>query len=78
MIISLEIPDAQKDRIINAFCAKYDYDTRKAKSETKAHFAKRMLYTIIKNAVISYEVEQATNATRDATIEKGREEIVLD
>jgi len=78
MIILLEIPDAQKDRIIDAFCAKYDYDTRKAKSETKAHFAKRILYRIIKNNVISYEAQQAAKEARDAIIEQGQKEIVLE
>ena len=77
MIISLEIPDAQKDRIIDAFCAKYEYDVRKDKGETKAHFAKRMLYTIIKNTVVNYEVEKATEETREATVESAKEEIVL-
>lgn len=78
MIISLEIPDAQKDRIIDAFCAKYEYDIRKEDGESKAHFTKRMLYTTIKNTVISHEVEQATKVARDITIEKGQEEINLE
>ena len=60
MIISLNVNDAVKDRVINALVANYDYQTTiddKPNPETKNAFCKRMLIEFVKNHVKAYETK---------------------
>jgi hypothetical protein len=64
MIISLNVDETQKDRVINALVNNYQYQDTidgKPNTETKPQFAKRMLIEFLKNHTRDYEtkVEQA-------------------
>ena len=64
MIISLDIDETQKDRIINAITGNYSYQDMidgQPNRETKTAFTKRQLIEFIKQHVKAYEtkVEQA-------------------
>lgn len=75
--ITLSIPDELKDRVLNGFCGQFNYQetisqtdekgemTTTPNSETKLNFMKRMLMKGIKNAVKSYEIQQATKTVRE-------------
>ncbi len=86
MKITLEIPDEQKDRVVDAICYLHGYEdvlvdmegTETPNPQTKAKFAKAQIYTIIKNMVKTYEVRQAeeqatanARASVDADIDFG-------
>jgi hypothetical protein len=63
--ITLTIPDASIGRIVDGMCNQFNYSTMKQAAETKAQFAKRMLVEMVKNAVLSSEVQAAKVAAID-------------
>jgi hypothetical protein len=74
MEIKINIPDAQKDRIIQAFCSQYGYDPylygnpSLPNPETRPQFAKRMLAQVIKDTVRTWEANEAQRIAREASI----------
>jgi hypothetical protein len=64
--ITITIPDASIGRIVDGFCLNFNYNLSKLEGETKAQFAKRMLISILKNAVLNAEVEAAKMAAIEA------------
>lgn len=57
MKIELNIPDEQKDRVLNTYCKFFVYDKFKLKEETKPQFVKRQMTEQIKNIVRHQEAE---------------------
>jgi hypothetical protein len=64
--ITITIPAAITDRVINGFAKRYNYpptlEDGTANPETKAQFAKRKVIEFIKQAVREAEIQDATNA----------------
>lgn len=56
---TLTIPEAQKDRVIDALCYSWDYPVNKQDGEAKASFVKRMIINSIRRKVIIAEKHQA-------------------
>jgi hypothetical protein len=74
MDIKVTIPDAQKDRIIQAFCSQFGYQPfiddfhSIPNPETRPQFAKRMLAQVIKDTVRTWEANEAQRIAREASI----------
>lgn len=75
MKITIDIPDAQAIRVIDAYAVAHGW-TADA-SQTKAQFAKQVLLDNIVGVVASQEGEDAANKARLAAVEKARAEIVI-
>lgn len=64
--IQITIPDAVINRVLDAFAARFNYDTAKLENETKGQFAKRMVGVMVKEIVIEEEQKKAANTAYDA------------
>ena len=71
--ITISIPPAYTQRVLDAFAALNGWDSSGA--ETKAQFAKRVLVTHIKETVANYEAQAAgrtaTENARNAALSDG-------
>jgi hypothetical protein len=76
MNITITIPDAQKDRIITGLTSQFGYEVeiedvqgnKSPNPETRPVFARRMLAKVIKDAVQSWEANEAQRVAREASI----------
>ena len=83
--ITFTIPDAIKDRVINAFAKRYAYQetitnsdgTTSPNPQTKAQFAKQVITDLLIDSIIVAEVNPAVEATRQAAIDKIKTEIKI-
>lgn len=65
MILSINIPEAKAERLVNAFCNHFSYEADKKATETKKQFVKRQIIGLIKGIVITQEASEAERATRE-------------
>lgn len=63
--VQIDIPDAQVQRVLDAFAGKFGW-VDQATSGTKAAFAKAQVAMWVKRTVLDYEREQATIAAMQA------------
>ena len=91
MDITLTIPDTKAPRVVNAICANYGYqtdvplvpanpDTPEAtmpNPETKAQFTKKQVINFLKEHVIAYEANQASETARTTARDKADSEITI-
>jgi hypothetical protein len=84
--ITITIPDAVKDRVLDAFCKQRGYQETVTASdsvtiipnpESKAAFVKRTLKEVVINDVRQYEMSQASQEASKAASEKVINEISL-
>lgn len=90
MDIILTIPDNKAQRIVNGICGTFGYqdtiddldDNSMPRSvpnpETKTQFSKRMLYKMIKDAVMAWESARDAEAARLAAISDVENNIILE
>lgn len=60
--ITLVVADAHLPRVIEAFCAHFDYDETKLEGETQGQFTKRMVAQMAKNITLTHERKAAEEA----------------
>lgn len=90
MNITLTIPDDKVARVINGMCGNFGYQpiintldensipVSTPNPETKADFAKRMMYKMIKDAVKSWEATTNAETARLAAIADVENNIILE
>ena len=64
--ITLNIPDAFLQRVIDALCDQYHYDQNANEDETRPQFAKRAMALHLKTALFNYESRLAVEAAQQA------------
>lgn len=85
--ISLDVPDAQEDRIYEAFATAFGYQEQVPDPEnagqmtdnpqTKAEFAKERIASFITGTVGSVEAEAAATTARTDAIDNVNKEVVI-
>ena len=76
--VTIDIPDAIYDRVVEGFAKKHRYDEFEAtrpQPKTKKQFMKDTLITLIKQAVKETEADQARDRAGKEAAEKVEEEI---
>lgn len=73
MKITIELSPSHAQRLINALCAKYQYDSQKQEGETKEQFAKQAHMNILKSITTLHERDEAVKAASvsEITITQG-------
>jgi len=79
--ITIKIPDAVTDRVIDGFCKRYHYtDVSADETQNKAgkvKFVKAQIIEYVKRAVRDAETEAAAKVATDAASESADADIVL-
>lgn len=75
--ITINIPDAITNKVIDALCERYMYDENKSVGETKAQFSKRMLIEHIKDIVKEKEIKLAKSSIEQAVLTASNAELDL-
>lgn len=85
-VIQLTIPDAAMPRVIDALCARGDYDGSRAafldanpggQFPTRAQFAKSMLADFVRTVTKHFEAEAAAEAARKTAAAKAESEVTV-
>lgn len=77
MVVSLTIPDAVAQRVVDAVATKFNYSIMKLPGETQGQFAKRMMIQWLKDLVTETESVTAIRAAEDAARTSVETDIVI-
>lgn len=78
--ITLNIPDAQLNRVVNGLATLYGYQATvngEPNPQTKAQFAKAQILRFVKESVKAVEANADAEAARTAAVTKAETEITL-
>lgn len=85
-VITLQIPDAALPRVVDALCARDQYDARKAAFleenpggtfPTRAAFAKGVIADFVRTVTRHYEAEASAASARVAALQKADSEVTI-